>query len=47
MRGTLQEHLTRERTRELEERDRRGYEAHPQQKGEFKIWEDAAAWPDD
>jgi hypothetical protein len=31
---------------ELEERDRRGYLAHPQREEEFRVWEDAAAWPE-
>jgi hypothetical protein len=30
---------------ELEERDRRGYLAQPQREEEFRVWEDAAAWP--
>jgi len=29
----------------LEERDRRGYLSHPQREEEFRVWEDAAAWP--
>jgi hypothetical protein len=31
---------------ELEEQDRRGYLAQPQREEEFRIWEDAAAWPE-
>jgi len=31
----------------LDERDRLGYEANPQQAEEFRPWEDVAAWPDD
>ena len=31
---------------ELEEQDRRGYLAKPQQEAEFHIWEDAAEWPE-
>jgi len=36
-----------QRLPELEERDRRGYKAQPQKAQEFRVWEDAAAWPDD
>jgi hypothetical protein len=31
---------------ELEAQDRRGYLAQPQREEEFRIWEDAAAWPE-
>ena len=47
IRQALQEHLKRLHTLELEERDRRGYEAQPQKRAEIKAWEDAAAWPED
>ena len=47
IRQALQEHLKRLHLKELEERDRRGYEAHPQSSEEFRIWEEAAAWPED
>jgi hypothetical protein len=33
--------------RDLEEQDRRGYTAHPQRKEEFRMWEEAASWPED
>ena len=46
IRHALQQHLRRLRELELEERDRRGYAARPQQPEEFRIWEDMAAWPD-
>jgi metal-responsive CopG/Arc/MetJ family transcriptional regulator len=46
IRDALQQHLKRLRELELEERDRRGYLAQPQRKEEFRIWEDAAAWPE-
>ena len=46
IRHALQEHLKRLREAELEERDRRGYAAQPQREDEFRIWEDAAAWPE-
>jgi hypothetical protein len=32
---------------DLEERDRLGYEARPQEEVEVKAWEDAAVWPED
>jgi metal-responsive CopG/Arc/MetJ family transcriptional regulator len=47
VRQALQEHLRRLRELELEERDRRGYLAQPPREDEFRVWEDAAAWPED
>lgn len=47
IRQALQEHLKRLRVRDLEERDRRGYKVKPQQKEEYRPWEDAAACPSD
>ena len=46
VREALQQHLKRLRDLELEERDRRGYLAQPQREEEFRVWEDAAAWPE-
>jgi len=46
IRHALREHLKRLRELELEERDRRGYTAQPQREEEFRVWEDAAAWPE-
>jgi metal-responsive CopG/Arc/MetJ family transcriptional regulator len=46
VREALRQHLKRMRELELEERNRRGYLAHPQREEEFRIWEDAAAWPE-
>jgi len=46
IRQALQQHLKRLRELELEERDRRGYLAKPQREQDFRIWEDAAAWPE-
>ncbi|HXB71999.1 MAG TPA: ribbon-helix-helix protein, CopG family [Candidatus Acidoferrales bacterium] len=46
IRHALQEHLKRLHDLELEERDRRGYRAKPQRDPEFRVWEDAAAWPE-
>lgn len=47
MRQALVEHLKRLHIRDLEERDRRGYEAKPQNEEEYLPWEGAAAWPED
>lgn len=47
IREALREHLGRLRTAELEERDRRGYQAQPQREEEYGPWEEAAAWPED
>ena len=47
IRQALREHLRRLQVLDLEARDRRGYEAQPHQVEEFRIWEDAAAWPED
>jgi metal-responsive CopG/Arc/MetJ family transcriptional regulator len=46
IRHALQQHLKRLHELELEEQDRRGYRAQPQREEEFRIWEDAAAWPE-
>jgi metal-responsive CopG/Arc/MetJ family transcriptional regulator len=46
IRHALQQHLKRLRELELEEQDRRGYLAKPQREDEFRLWEDAAAWPE-
>ena len=46
IREALAQHLKRLRKLELEEKDRRGYLAHPQREDEFRIWEDVAAWPE-
>ena len=45
IRQALDRHLKYLRELELEERDRRGYLAHPQREEEYRIWEDAASWP--
>jgi metal-responsive CopG/Arc/MetJ family transcriptional regulator len=47
IREALGEYLKRAGASELDERDRRGYQAQLQRSQEFKVWEDAAAWPDD
>ncbi len=43
----LAEHLKRLQTVDLEERDRRGYQAKPQVQEEDLAWEAVAAWPED
>ncbi len=43
----LQAHLKRLRELELDEKDRLGYAAQPQREEELRVWEDAAAWPED
>lgn len=45
IRQALDRHLKHLHELELEDRDRRGYLAHPQREEEFRIWEDAASWP--
>jgi metal-responsive CopG/Arc/MetJ family transcriptional regulator len=47
IRKALEEHLKRLHMRDLEERDRRGYQAKPQRTEEYIFWESAAAWPED
>jgi metal-responsive CopG/Arc/MetJ family transcriptional regulator len=47
IRQALREHLRRLQVLDLEASDRRGYEAQPQRVEESRIWEDAAAWPED
>ena len=46
IRHALQQHIKRLRELELEERDWREYLAKPQREQDFRIWEDAAAWPE-
>jgi metal-responsive CopG/Arc/MetJ family transcriptional regulator len=47
IREALREHLKRARVQELEDRERRGYLAHPVQDKESRFWEAEAAWPED
>ena len=47
IRQALQEHLQRLRVLDLEEHDRRGYQAQPQRIEEYRPWEEAAAWPEE
>jgi hypothetical protein len=44
-RSALEQRLKQSRELELEQRDRKGYLARPQQEDEFRVWEDAASWP--
>jgi metal-responsive CopG/Arc/MetJ family transcriptional regulator len=46
IRQALEQHLRRLHELELEARDRRGYLAQPQREEEFRVWENAAAWPE-
>jgi metal-responsive CopG/Arc/MetJ family transcriptional regulator len=47
IRQALQEHLKRLQVLDLEERDRRGYQARPQRIEEYRPWEETAAWPEE
>ena len=46
VREALREHLKRLKVRELEARDRAGYEKHPDDTAEAADWERVAAWPE-
>ena len=45
IRHALREHLKRMEIRELEERDRKGYETTPRQNQGAFDWESVATWP--
>lgn len=45
VRAALHAHLQNLKTRELEERDRRGYVARPHDREESAAWEPEAEWP--
>ena len=47
VRQALREHLRRLSVLDLEERDRRGYQARPQRVEEYLPWEENASWPED
>jgi metal-responsive CopG/Arc/MetJ family transcriptional regulator len=47
LREAAREHLKRLHVKELEERERKAYEAHPQTDEEIFLWEREAVWPDD
>ena len=46
IREALREYLKRLQTRELEARDRRGYQQRPEAYAEVAAWERVAAWPE-
>ncbi len=46
VREALREYLKRLETRELEARDRTGYEEHPDVPSGAADWEQVAAWPE-
>lgn len=46
IREALRSHLKRLKLRELEARDRAGYEVHPVESAEAAEWEQVAAWPE-
>lgn len=47
IRAAIKHYVRAARLRELEERDRRGYERVPVEAGEFDVWEKASVWPED
>jgi len=47
IREALREHLCRLKIQEMEERDRQGYLAHPQNGREAQAWEAEAVWPEE
>jgi Arc/MetJ-type ribon-helix-helix transcriptional regulator len=47
IREALRAHLRKLETRELELRDRKGYEAGPGESGELSGWEAEAIWPEE
>lgn len=46
IRKALRDYLKGQHARELEARDRRGYELHPQDTAEAVRWEREASWPE-
>jgi len=46
VRTALREHLEHLKRRDLEERDRQGYQQHPDNLAEVVEWESEAAWPE-
>ena len=47
IRHALRAHLRTMEIRELEERDRKGYEMAPQENDQVSGWESVAAWPEE
>jgi metal-responsive CopG/Arc/MetJ family transcriptional regulator len=46
-RDAFRDALARYRTKELEEKHRRGYQRHPVQNDEFGVWEGQQRWGDE
>jgi len=46
VREALREYLLRLEAKAREERDREGYVKNPQVRGEARVWEGEAAWPE-
>ena len=46
IREALRDYLKRLRVRELEARDCRGYQQHPEAAAEIASWQGVAAWPE-
>jgi len=46
VREALREHLKRLRQREIEARDRQGYQKYPQRARDVVVWEREASWPE-
>jgi len=46
VRQALREHLRRLKIKELEDRDRRGYQRRPQKVSKISRWEKVAVWPE-
>ena len=46
VRRALREHLKRLEIQNLESRDRRGYQEHPDNPAEAADWEQGVAWPE-
>lgn len=46
VRNALREHLRQLAIRDLEDRDRKGYQGGARNIGEFSIWESEAVWPE-
>jgi Arc/MetJ-type ribon-helix-helix transcriptional regulator len=47
VREAVREHLKKLATKELEDRDRAGYEPTPVEPGEFSVWDGMVAWSED
>jgi len=46
-RDALRDALAKHRTKELEQKHRRGYERHPVESGEFDVWQTEQRWGDE